>query len=44
MIPKILSDAPFGLFKERRVLIQTQSSVMANSLILQIDVCSQATC
>jgi hypothetical protein len=34
----------YGLFKDRQVLIQTQSSVMANSLILQIDVWSQAFC
>jgi hypothetical protein len=34
----------YGLFKDQQVLIQTQSSVMANSLILQIDVWSQAFC
>jgi hypothetical protein len=37
-------DAPLGLFKDRQVLIQTKSSVTAHSLILQIDVWSQAFC
>ncbi|MCI5222505.1 MAG: hypothetical protein D3924_07505 [Candidatus Electrothrix sp. AR4] len=39
---ELSGDAPFTLFKDRRVLIQTQSSVTANSLIQQIDVWSQA--
>jgi len=36
-------DAPFKVFKDRPVLIQTQSSVtVGNCLILQMDVWSQA--
>jgi len=39
------SDAPSDLFKDRPVLIQTQSSVMMeNHRIQQIDVWSQAFC
>ncbi|MCI5137193.1 MAG: hypothetical protein D3922_01980 [Candidatus Electrothrix sp. AR1] len=41
-LSELSRDAPLSLFKDRRVLIQTQSSVTANSPILQIDVWSQA--